>query len=107
MNVQSDPITLMKVSGAVSTAIGSILLAWRVYVILKWVKYCLFAHEVSITQLSKILSNKPQTEPIVEGVTRHLDNVESKLGIVLLILGFLLLAIGMLCNAATYLLGSP
>ncbi len=43
---------------------------------------------------------------MVEGVTKHLLDVESKLGVILLILGFLLLGIGMLCNVVMYLFGS-
>jgi len=106
VNIPTDPIVWLKIAGAVSTAIGSILLAWRVKSILQWVIYCLVAHEQSISQLRNIASNRPQDEVIVEGVTKHLLDVESKLGLVLLVLGFLLLGIGMLCQAATYFLGS-
>jgi hypothetical protein len=107
MNLPTDPITWLKVAGAVFTALGSILLAWRVKEILKWVVYCLVAHEQSIAQLRKVLSNEPQTEPMVQGVTKHLLNVQSKLGVVLLVVGLLLVAAGMLFNAATYLLANP
>lgn len=51
-------------------------------------------------------SGQPVTRN-VEGVTKHLLDVESKLGLVLLVLGFLSLGVGMLCNAATYLLVAP
>jgi hypothetical protein len=104
MNLPTDPITWLKVAGAVSTALGSILLAWRVKEILKWVVHCLVAHEQSIIQLRNVLSNEPQTEPVVQGVTKHLLKVEGKLGVVLLVTGLLLVAIGMTFNAATYLL---
>lgn len=106
MNIPNDPIVLLKIAGAASTAIGSILLAWRVKSILQWVVYCLFSHEQSISQLRKIASNQPQDEAIVEGATKHLLDVESKSGLVLLVLGFLLLGIGMLCQAVTYFMGS-
>jgi hypothetical protein len=46
--------------------------------------------------LRRVASNQPQTEPIVEGVPKHLLDVESKLGFVLLVLGLLLLGVGML-----------
>ena len=107
MNLPTDPITWLKVIGAISTGTGSMLLAWRVKQILKWILYCLVAHEQSITQLRRIASNQEQTDPIVEGVTKHLLDVESKLGLALLVLGFLFLGCGMLCNAATYLLAAP
>jgi len=104
VNIPTDPIVWLKIAGAASTAIGSILLAWRVKSILQWVVYCLAAHEQSISQLRKIASNQAQDEVIVEGVTKHLLDVESKLGLVLLVLGFLLLGVGMLCQAAGYFL---
>lgn len=106
MSIPTDPIVWLKIAGAVSTAIGSILLAWRVKSILQWVVYCLVAHEQSISQLRKIASNQLQDEVFVQGVIKHLLDVESKLGLVLLVLGFLLLGIGMLCQAATYFLGN-
>ncbi|WP_220720399.1 hypothetical protein [Agarivorans litoreus] len=97
-----DIATWLKIIGALSTAIGSILLAWRVKEILKWVVYGLVAHEQSLMQVRKILNNEQQTEPMVEGVTNHLLDIESKLGIILLIAGFLFLAVGMLATAASF-----
>lgn len=96
----------IKVSGAATTAAGSILLAWRVKAILQWVVYCLVAHEQSISQLRKLASNQSQDKPIIESVTKHLLDIESKLGIVLLVLGFLLLGIGMLCQLVSYFWGA-
>ena len=103
MNLPSDPVIWLKVVGAGSTAAGSILLALRVRILLKWVVFCLVAHEQAITQLRKMAANRQQDHPIVEGVTRHLLDLQSKVGIILLVLGFLLLGIGMLCNMVTYL----
>ncbi len=97
--------TWLKIVGALSTAIGSILLAWRVKAILEWVVYGLLAHEQSLTQVRRILNNEPQTRPMVEGVTTHLLDTESKLGVILLIAGFLFLAAGMLATAASFFFG--
>ena len=105
MTLPSDAATWFKLIGTILSAGGSLVLAWRVKQVLKWVVYALVAHESSITQLRKVLNNEPQTEPVVEGVTKHLLDVESKLGIVLLVLGFALLGIGMLCGAASILVG--
>lgn len=102
-----DLVTWLKVIGAIASGIGAILLAWRASKILKWVVLCLVAHEQSITQLKNLASNQDQTDPIVLGMTKHLLNIESKLGIFLLILGLTLLGIGMLCNAVTYIIASP
>jgi hypothetical protein len=102
MQLPADIHTWLKVLGALTTGIGSILLAWRVKAILKWVVYCLVAHEQSIDQLARIAANQRQSDPIVGGVTKHLLDIESKLGFVLLILGFALLGVGMLTTAASY-----
>jgi drug/metabolite transporter (DMT)-like permease len=102
-----DLVTWLKVIGAIASGIGAILLAWRASKILKWVVLCLVAHEQSITQLKNLASNQYQTDPIVLGMTKHLLDIESKLGIFLLILGLTLLGIGMLCNAVTYIIASP
>jgi hypothetical protein len=106
MNFPSDPIVWFKLIGAITTGLGSILLAWRAKEILKWVVYCLVAHESSIEQLKNIVSNTTQTAPIILGVTKHLLDVESKLGIALFITGFALLGIGHLCSAISIFLGS-
>jgi len=106
MHLPTDLSTWLTVIGALSVGIGSILLAWRVKAILKWVVYCLVAHEQSIDQLANIADHQQQTQPIVRGVTRHLLDIESKLGPVLLVVGFLLLGIGMFSNVASYFVGA-
>lgn len=106
MHLPTDLSTWLKVIGALSVGIGSILLAWRVKAILQWVVYCLVAHEQSIEQLAKLAANQQQTQAIVGGVTKHLLDIESKFGLVLLVAaGFLLLGIGMFCNAASFVIG--
>lgn len=107
MHFPSDVTAWLKLVGAVATGAGSLLLAWRVKTILKWVVYCLVAHERSIIQLRKLASGDSQAEPIVEGITQPLLDIETKLGFLLLVLGFLLLGVGMLANAATYVLQAP
>lgn len=54
MHFPSDLAAWLNAIGAVSVGAGSILLAWRVKEILKWVVYCLVAHEQSIEQLSNL-----------------------------------------------------
>lgn len=102
MLMPDDVATWLKIIGAVSTAVGSILLAWRVKEILKWVVYCLVAHEQSLEQVRQRLSNQQQTEPMVGGVTKHLLDIESRLGVALLVIGFIFLALGMLATAASF-----
>lgn len=107
MHRPTDITTWLKLAGALFTGAGSLLLAWRVKTILKWVVYCLVAHEGSITQLRRVASGDSQTAPVVEGVTKHLLDIQSRLAFVFLISGFFMLGIGMLANAATYLLQAP
>ncbi len=102
MITPSDIPIVLKIVGGLTTATGSILLAWRVKVILKWVVSTLVAHEQSIRQLRKILNNEQQTEPLLEGVTKHLLDIESKLGVLLLVSGLLLLGVGMFLSAISY-----
>lgn len=104
MQLPNDFPTWLKVVGALSVGVGSILLAWRVKTILQWVVYCLVAHEQSIEQLTRLAANQQQNRHIVGGVTKHLLDIESKLGLVLLVMGFLLLGIGMFSNAASFLI---
>jgi hypothetical protein len=106
MHLPTDISTWLKVVGALSVGIGSLLLAWRVKAILQWVVYCLVAHEQSIEQLAKLAANQQQTQPIVGCLTKHLLDIESKLGLVLLVMGFLLLGVGMFSNAASFFVGS-
>lgn len=107
MHLPTDIATWLKLTGALATGAGSLLLAWRVKTILTWVVHCLVAHEESIIQLRRVASGDSQTGPVVEGVTKHLLDIQSRLAFVLLIAGFLLLGIGMLANAATYVLTVP
>ena len=100
-----DVATWLNIIGALSTAIGSILLAWRVKEILKWAVYCLVVHEQSLIQVRRILGGEQQDELMVEGITKHLLDIESKLGVNLLIAGFLFLAAGTLATAASFFFG--
>jgi hypothetical protein len=100
--VPDDVATWLKIIGAVSSALGSILLAWRVKEILKWVVNGLVAHEHSLQQVRLRLDNQQQTGPMVEGVTKHLLDIESRLGVALLTAGFILLALGMLSTAVSF-----
>lgn len=106
MHFPTDLSTWLKLVGALSVGISSFLLAWRVKTILKWVVYCLVAHEQSIEQLATLSDNQHQTQPIIGGVTKQLLDIESKLGLTLLVVGFLFLGIGMLSNAFSYLVGT-
>lgn len=93
----------LKIIGSGLSGFGSIFLALRIKVILKWVTYSLFAHEQSIEQIINILRGGQQTTPTLTGVPKHLLNVQDKLGFILLTLGFVFLGLGMLCNMVSLL----
>ncbi len=98
-----DTQTLLKIAGTGMTGLGSILLAWRVKSILKWVVNCIVAHEVAIEQLQRVINNEPQTQPVIIGTPVHLLEIQDKVGFILLVGGLLLLGVGMLLNMASYL----
>jgi hypothetical protein len=100
MNIPSDFATWLKVVGAASAGLGSLLLAWRAAAILKWVVYALVAHEDAIHAL--LTGSSSSKRPVAIGVTKHLLDVESKVGVALLVFGLGLLGIGMLANAASF-----
>ena len=98
-----DFATWLKIIGAFLSGFGSLLLAWRVKVILQWITYSIVAHETSIEQLIRILDGQPQNSPTITGAPVHLLNVQDKLGFYLLISGFICLGFGMLANGISYL----
>jgi hypothetical protein len=102
MVLPTDLTSWLNILGAVSTSLGSVILAWRAKVILTWVKYSLVAHEITIQQLIRKANREHQTMPAIEGSVSQLLKIEDKLGVVLLVIGFLLLALGMLLKAVSY-----
>lgn len=96
---------LLKVVGGGFSGVGSLILAYRGYVIFNWVKYTLFAHEKSIDALASAIYN---IEPVYDGkiIMGSLDQLlklEDKLGFWLLIVGIVMFGIGMLATAISYL----
>lgn len=99
-----DLSTWMKIGGAFAAGIGSLLLAWRVQQLLKWVVLALVTHERSIEVLLDLpTSQSPLQREAVVGAVRHLLDIEQKLGFGLLVFGLALLGLGMISNAASFL----
>lgn len=96
---------LLKIIGGVTSGVGSLLLAYRSYVIFNWVRYILFAHEQNIDTLIGTVYKIPNVYNggITAGTVDQLLNLERKFGLRLLILGFLLLGAGMFMTAISYL----
>ena len=94
----------LKVIGALCSGVGALVLAWRVKTLLGEVVLCLFTHDESIRQIRLILERKPQSGPIIEGYATEVALIQDKIGLKLLICGFVLMGVGMLCNAASYIL---
>ena len=93
-----EVITCIKLAGTALTGLGSIILAWRIKEIVKWVSLSLNAHEISIDMLRKAFNGGSQEFPIVSGTVKHLNDVESKLGTKMLVAGFGCLGVGMVLN---------
>lgn len=96
--MNEEIIVYLKIASTALTGAGSILLAWRIKEIVKWVSLALNAHEISISMLRKVASGETQDFPVVEGSVKHLNDIENKLGTKLLIAGFACLGFGMLFN---------
>jgi hypothetical protein len=106
MSLPENTASWFKLLGNIFAGSGSLLLAWRARLILKWVVNALVVHEGSISQLRRVLDGEPQSGAVVEGVTTHLLRFEKEPGAVLLVLGLSLLGIGMLCQAGSLLFGA-
>ena len=103
MHLPVDLVAWLRFFGALSIGIGSLLLAWRVRELLRCVVLALVSHEATIQVLLDTINNQPQRREAVVGAVNHLIDVEEKLGLVLLVVGFVFLGVGMLANAASYL----
>ena len=80
--------------GTTLTVVGSIVLAWRVKIILDWVYYSIVAHEASITAITEKLEGRQQSLPVITGTVVHLSNTKDITGTKLLRLGFILIGLG-------------
>ncbi|HBE9077630.1 hypothetical protein [Serratia fonticola] len=97
-----DLSTVLKIAGAVFTASGSILLAWRAYRITKLIKLVLDAHEISFQALVEVIESGKNTTPFLINSVKHHDDYVKGAGIKLVIAGFAGLALGAVFNAASY-----
>jgi hypothetical protein len=59
--------TILKITGSGLSGFGSLILAWRVRGIIKWITYSLVAHDITLVQIRRRLEGKPQIENFVEG----------------------------------------
>jgi hypothetical protein len=96
--------TVLKITGSGLSGFGSLVLAWRIRSIIKWITFSLVAHEVTLVQIRLKLEGKPQTENFVEGVPKHLLNFQESVGFYFLITGFVCLGMGMILNTIHFLL---
>lgn len=83
----------LKVLGPLLTGAGSLLLAWRVKKILDALVLAHLAAERNFQSLAAFLGNQTQGWKIVSGLDTHAER-SHRLGIFLLVVGFLLIAAG-------------
>lgn len=91
-----------KILGAILTALGSILLAWRAYQISRLVKSVLDAHEISLQALLEFIETGTNKTPFLANMGKHHENYENGIGFKLVIAGFSGLALGAVSNAISY-----
>lgn len=83
----------LKVLGPLLTGAGSLLLAWRVKKILDALVIAQLSAETNFQSLAAYLENQTRDLKIVSGLDIHADR-RHRLGIFLLVIGFLLIAAG-------------
>jgi len=96
--------TILKVAGSGLTGCGSLILAWRVFSIIRWVTRSLDAHDEALKQILRFLNKEQQTKPAVTGFPKHLMRFLDGTGFYLFIAGFLCLGVGMILNMIHFLL---
>lgn len=87
-------ISIISWFGTSLTVIGSIVLAWRVKIILDWVHYSIVAHEASLIAIVEKIERRQQFFPVITGTNIHLSNAINVTGTKLLVLGFVLIGLG-------------
>jgi hypothetical protein len=90
----------LKILGPLLTGAGSLLLAWRIKKILDSLVLAQLAAETNFQSLAAFLSNQTVDLRIVGGLNTHVERSQ-RLGISLLVLGFLLIAAGGFVSAYT------
>lgn len=80
--------------GTALTVCGSIVLAWRVKIILEWVHHSIISHESSIRAIIERLENRKQSYDVIIGTNVHLSNAINDTGTKLLRLGFAMIGLG-------------
>ena len=84
--------------GTILNVGGSVLLAIRVKMLLKWIGLTLDAHEMSIASLGEIIQNGVQKTPLITGMNEQLGKINDNEGQKLLVGGSFLIFIGAICQ---------
>jgi len=94
----------MKIIGTLLSAIGAVVLAWRVKTILNMLVSAQHANDHNFRILSDILNNAgPRQQGIIVGMNEQVER-QQKRGVWLLVIGFLLIAIGSILNAISLMI---
>ena len=86
-------VTWLRIGGIALSAIGALLLAWRVKGILDTMVMAHQAADINARLIIDILNGQIQTNPLVVGMDDHVVRSQ-KAGIWLLVAGFICIAIG-------------
>lgn len=103
MHFPSELPVILKLLGALLAGLGSLVLAWRVKKLLTAIVDCLLTHDMSIKELLARANGGRQTMPAVVGMASVVLDIQDKIGLRLLVVGFVLFGVGLLCTALSYL----
>lgn len=94
----------MKIIGTLLSALGALVLAWRVKTILDMLVLAQHANDINFRNLSDAINrvgNAPQG--VIVGMNEQVE-MQQKRGIWLLVIGFSLIAIGSILNAISLMI---
>ena len=95
----------MRILGTLLSAIGALVLAWRVKSILDMLVLAQHANDINFRTLSDVINRVgDQRQGIIVGMNEQVER-QQKRGIWLLVIGFMLIAIGSILNAISLAIG--
>lgn len=83
----------LRIAGIALSAMGAIILAWRVRGILNTMVTAQEANDLNFRIMMEILSGQPQRVPLIVGMNEQVTR-KQKRGVWLLVIGFVCIAIG-------------
>jgi len=94
----------LKIIGTLLSALGALVLAWRVKIILDALLQAQKANDINFRILGDVVNNVgPRTQNIIVGMDAQVERQQQR-GTYLLVIGFLLIAVGSILNAISLMI---